>query len=94
MTESDKLFVSTAEGSGSRRLSRYVLHLDEGAPDKKDVTAMSSSPSRRANIRLAKTCANYWKMPSLVRVQRTSISGVWLQFLCIHLCSFLYFLKA
>lgn len=57
MTEPDKLFVSIAEGSGSRRPSRYVLHLDEGDPDKKDIkTAMSSSPSRRANIMLAKTC--------------------------------------
>lgn len=35
MTDPDKSFVSIAEGIGSRRLSRDVLHLDKGAPDKK-----------------------------------------------------------
>lgn len=35
MTEPDKSFVSIADGSGFRRLSRDVLPLDEGAPDKK-----------------------------------------------------------
>lgn len=35
ITEPDKSYVSTADVSGSRRLSGDVLPLNKGAPDKK-----------------------------------------------------------
>lgn len=45
MTEPDESFVSTADGSGSRRHSRDVLPLDEAAPHKKSQMHTDPNPA-------------------------------------------------